>query len=131
VGDAVDHTEAEHAALARLASGVTLARGRPGAAVVHARRVTEELRSSAFWLNAITGIRLTLLVSALALPISLINWEPNLVGLIISVSLNFTFSLGAVQLALLERSALFRMPRGRYPYPIGRAAGAQRSGWDA
>jgi O-antigen/teichoic acid export membrane protein len=162
VSDAVDSTEAEHPALARLARGVTLSQGARfggfwmaaaslgtqafqflvsivmarlllpsqfgetalvyamaafaqiftdlglSAAVVHARRVTEELLSSAFWLNAITGVGLTLVVSALAVPLSVIYGEPNLVGLIILVSLNFTFSLGAVQLALLERSFNFR-----------------------
>lgn len=78
------------------------------AAVVHANRVTEDLLSSAFWLNAISGVALTLVVSALAVPISLIYGEPDLVGLLILVSLNFTFSLGAVQLALLERSFNFQ-----------------------
>jgi O-antigen/teichoic acid export membrane protein len=158
----VDNTEAEHPALARLASGVTLAQGARaggfwlagaslgtqvfqfvvsivmarlllpsqfgemalvyaiaafaqiftdlglGAAVVHAKRVSEELLSSAFWLNAVTGLGLTLLLSALAVPISLVYGNSNLVGLIIVTSLNFTFSLGVVQLAMLERSFNFR-----------------------
>jgi len=79
-----------------------------GAAVVHAPRVTEELLSSAFWLNALTGVALTLFISALAVPLSLVYGQPQLVGLIIVVSLNFALSCGVVQLALLERSFNFR-----------------------
>ena len=74
------------------------------AAVVHARRVTEDLLSSAFWLSTLTGFALTAATCALAVPLAAIYGEPNLVGLLIVVSLNFTLSCGAVQLALLERS---------------------------
>jgi PST family polysaccharide transporter len=77
------------------------------AAVVHARHVTEELLSSAFWLNALTGLGLTILVSALAFPLSAVYGQPQLVGLLIVVSLSFTLSCGAAQLALLERSFNF------------------------
>ena len=80
-----------------------------GAAVVHAKRVTEDLLSSAFWLNALTGIGLTLLLCALSVPLSMIYGQPRLVGLMIVVSLNFTLSFGTVPLALLERS--FNFPR--------------------
>lgn len=78
------------------------------AAVVHARRVTEDLLSSAFWLSTLTGFALTAATCALAVPLAAIYGEPNLVGLLIVVSLNFTLSCGAVQLALLERSLNFR-----------------------
>ena len=78
------------------------------AAVVHANRITESLLSSAFWLNALTGAFLTLLVSLLAYPISLIYGQSELVPLLVLVSLNFTFSCGAVHLALLERTFNFR-----------------------
>jgi PST family polysaccharide transporter len=80
-----------------------------GAAVVHAKRVTEDLLSSAFWLNALSGVGLTLLLCALSVPLSLIYGEPRLIGLMIVVSLNFTLSFGTVPLALLERS--FHFPR--------------------
>jgi O-antigen/teichoic acid export membrane protein len=78
------------------------------AAIVHARRVTEDLLCSAFWLNAGTGLGLTLLFSALAVPISMIYGEPRLVSLLILASLNFTLACGGVQIALLERSFNFR-----------------------
>jgi O-antigen/teichoic acid export membrane protein len=78
------------------------------AAIVHARRVTEDLLCSAFWLNTGTGLGLTLLFSALAVPISMIYGEPRLVGLLILASLNFTLACGGVQIALLERSFNFR-----------------------
>jgi PST family polysaccharide transporter len=78
------------------------------AAVVHARRVTDELLSSAFWLNGLTGLGLTVLTCALAVPLASIYGEPSLVGLLILASLNFTFSCGAVPLALLERTLNFR-----------------------
>jgi O-antigen/teichoic acid export membrane protein len=78
------------------------------AAIVHARRVTEDLLCSAFWLNTVTGLGLTLLFSALSVPISHIYGEPRLVGLLILASLNFTLACGGVQIALLERSFNFR-----------------------
>jgi O-antigen/teichoic acid export membrane protein len=79
-----------------------------GAAVVHAKHVTEDLLSSAFWLNTLTGAGLTLLISALAVPVSLIYGQPGLIGLMVLVSLNFTLSCGGVHLALLERTFHFR-----------------------
>ena len=79
-----------------------------GAAVVQAKRVTEDLLATAFWLNTLTGVVLTLALCALAVPLSMIYSQPRLVGLMIVASLNFTFSVGTVQLALLERSFKFR-----------------------
>ena len=78
------------------------------AAVVHVRRVTEEVLSTAFWLNVLTGVFLTLLIAALAYPISVIYGQPQLVPLMALVSLNFTLSFGSVHLALLERTFHFR-----------------------
>lgn len=78
------------------------------ASVVHAKHVNEDLLSSAFWLSALSGSALTILTCALAVPLAAIYGQPQLVGLLIVVSLNFTFSEGAVHLALLERSLNFR-----------------------
>jgi O-antigen/teichoic acid export membrane protein len=78
------------------------------AAIVHAKRVTEELLCSAFWLNTITGVSLTLGFSAAAVPVSHIFGQPQLASLLIIASLNFTLACGAVHLALLERSFNFR-----------------------
>jgi O-antigen/teichoic acid export membrane protein len=79
-----------------------------GAAVVHARHVTEELLATAFWLNAVTGLALTFLVAGLALPIANLYSQPQLTGLLVLASFNFVLSLGTVQLALLERTFNFR-----------------------
>ena len=78
------------------------------AAIVHAPRVTEELLSSAFWLSALTGLGLTIATCVLAFPVAAIYGKPELLGLLIVASLNFTFSCGGVHLALLERSLNFR-----------------------
>ena len=78
------------------------------AAVVHADRVTEELLSSAFWLSALTGFALTIATCALAFPLAALYGQPELIGLLIVVSFNFTLSCGAAHLALLERSLNFR-----------------------
>jgi O-antigen/teichoic acid export membrane protein len=79
-----------------------------GAAVVQARRVTENLITTAFWLNALTGLFLTLLVAGLARPLAEIYHEPQLEGLLIVSSLDFVLTVGTVQLALLERTFHFR-----------------------
>lgn len=39
-------------------------------AVIHARRVTEQLLSAVFWINAVAGVVLTGIVAALAVPLS-------------------------------------------------------------
>lgn len=79
-----------------------------GAAVIHARQVTERLLSTALALNVATGAALTALVAALALPLSRLFGQPDLAGLLLVASLNFTLSCGVVQTALLERTFNFR-----------------------
>lgn len=83
-----------------------------GAAVIHARRVTERLLSTAFALNVASGAALTGLVAALALPLAQLFGEPQLAGLLMVASLNFTLSCGVVQTALLERTFNFRRLAG-------------------
>jgi PST family polysaccharide transporter len=78
------------------------------AAIVHANRLTEDLLCSAFWLNMVTGVCLTLLFAGLSVPLSHIYGEPQLVPLLIVASLNFMLACGGVQIALLERSFNFR-----------------------
>ena len=78
------------------------------ASVVQTSRLTEEVLASAFWLNALTGLALTALFSALAIPLADIYGHPDIRGLMILASLNFTLSCGSVHLALLERSFRFR-----------------------
>ena len=78
------------------------------AAVVHAKQATEEVLSTAFWLSALSGVALTIIVSAAGFPIAALYGHPALAGLFIVVSLNFALSLGAIHLALLERTFNFR-----------------------
>lgn len=79
-----------------------------GAAIVHAKVVTEELLSSAFWLNGLSGVVLTLAVSGLSFPLSHLYGQPNLVPLMIIASAQFTVNIAIVPTALLERTFRFR-----------------------
>lgn len=77
-------------------------------AIVHTRRATEEILATAFWLNFGTGVALTLLLSALAYPLSLLYGQPSLLPLMVLASANFTLSASVVQTALLERTFNYR-----------------------
>lgn|GEM_PF-277648 len=77
------------------------------AAVIHVPVPSRRLLSTAFWLNLSTGVGLTVLVSALALPLAAIYGRHGLVPLIVVASLSFTLSCGVVQVALLERTQNF------------------------
>jgi O-antigen/teichoic acid export membrane protein len=79
-----------------------------GSAVVHARRVTEQLLSTVLWLNAATGVLLTLALSGLAFPLASVFDEPLLIPLFAVASLNFTLSLNVVHTSLLERTLRFK-----------------------
>ena len=79
-----------------------------GSAVIHTRRVTEPILSTAFWLNAGTGVVLTALLTAVSVPLARIFDEPLLVPLLAVASLNFTLSLHIVHTALLERTLRFK-----------------------
>lgn len=79
-----------------------------GSAIIHARRVTERLLSTAFWLNAVSGVVLTGLVAALSLPLAQLFRVPTLVPLLCLASLTFTFNLSIVQTSLLERTLRFK-----------------------
>ena len=78
------------------------------AAVVHTRFVTEKLLSTAFWLNAVSGLALTLIISACAPLIAALYDEPALVWLVVVSSLSFTLSMGAVHAGLLQRTMRFK-----------------------
>ena len=77
-------------------------------AVIHARRVTERLLSTAFWANAAAGVLLGLLTAALAVPLAALFRIPDLVPLLLVASLVFPVNLGIVHLALLERTLRFK-----------------------
>jgi O-antigen/teichoic acid export membrane protein len=91
------------AAFAQLFTDLGLA-----AAVVHARRVTESLLSTTFWLNLLTGIVLCALISALSVPISHLYGHGNIAPLLVLASTQFILNSGAVQLAVLERTFHFK-----------------------
>lgn len=80
-----------------------------GSAVIHARRVTEELLSTAFWINAAAGVVITGILAALALPLSHLFKNPTLVPLLLLASVLFTINLGIVHQALLERTMRFKL----------------------
>lgn len=79
-----------------------------GSAVIHARRVTEKLLSTVFWVNAVTGVLITGLVAALSVPLAHLFGVPLLAPLLLVSSLNFTLSLSVVQTSLLERTLRFK-----------------------
>jgi O-antigen/teichoic acid export membrane protein len=79
-----------------------------GSAVIHTRRVTEKILSTAFWVNAVTGVLLTGLVATLSVPVARLFDIPLLTPLLLIASLNFTLSLNVVHTALLERTLRFK-----------------------
>ena len=78
------------------------------AAIVHARTVTAELLTTAFWLNIGAAAALALIVAVLAYPVSRLYGHPSLFPLLLLASLNFAVTRGAVQTALLERTFNFK-----------------------
>ena len=91
-----------------LAFGGLLANLGLSSAIIHARRVTEELLSTVFWINAVAGVVLTGIVAALAMPLSHLFRNPRLAPLLVLAGLIFTINLGIVHNALLERTLRFK-----------------------
>ena len=79
-----------------------------GSAVIHIEHLTERLLATAFWLNLLSGLGLTLLVCAVSFPVAAVLDEPLLVPLICLASLTFIIQVAVVHNALLERALLFR-----------------------
>ncbi|MDT7571916.1 MAG: polysaccharide transporter, family [Actinomycetota bacterium] len=79
-----------------------------GSGLIHARRVTERLLATAFWLNALTGVGLCVIVGTLSFPLARFYDEPQLVPLVWLSSLTFALNLALVQTSLLERTFRFR-----------------------
>ncbi len=77
-------------------------------AVIHARRVTEKLLSTAFWVNAVAGVALAVLLASLSVPLSELFRIPSLVPLLSLASLLFVVNLSVVHTALLERTLRFK-----------------------
>jgi O-antigen/teichoic acid export membrane protein len=79
-----------------------------GSTVIHARRVTEPLLSTAFWINFVMGLALTGIVAGLSIPLSHLFGIPQLVPLLCLASLLFTVNVSVVQVSLLERTLRFK-----------------------
>lgn len=80
-----------------------------GPAVVHARQLTEELLSAAFWLNALAGVVLALIMLVAAPALAALFHEPAITRIAPLLGLTFALSLSVVQIALLEREYRFRL----------------------
>lgn len=78
------------------------------AAVVQRYGVDDDFLSSAFWLNAATGVMCGLLMVAAAYPISLLYGSHSLLLIAALSALQLPLSFGVVQLSLLERQLKFR-----------------------
>lgn len=91
-------------ALAVVLSDVAL-----GAALVRRPELTEDDRSTAFWVTVAVGIGLTLCGVAVSGPLADFYGEPEVQPLFVAVSIGFVVTaLGATQAALLMRAMDFR-----------------------
>ncbi|SDQ68024.1 lipopolysaccharide biosynthesis protein [Quadrisphaera sp. DSM 44207] len=79
-----------------------------GTTIIHSRRVTEKMLSTAFWINGVVGVVLTGVVAALSVPLSRFYDIPQLVPLLCLASLLFTINISLVPNSLLERTLRFK-----------------------
>ena len=77
-------------------------------ALVHLRDPSQEDYSTVFWVNALGGVLLALIVWVSAPAIAEFYGQPELVTLAPLIALTFTFSLGVVHASLLQREFRFR-----------------------
>ena len=97
-----------------------------GAALIQRRELTEDDRSTAFWLSVGAGLLLTIIGIAVAGPLASFYGEPEVRPLFQALSLSFLVTaLGTTQAALLTRSMSFRSLELRMMIAtvIGAAAG--------
>jgi PST family polysaccharide transporter len=83
-----------------------------GPAVVQKARLSERDKSTAFWVNAIAGVLLTVLLGLCGPLLAGLFDEPELRTLTWLVALNFSLSLGVVHSAMLEREFRFGVVAG-------------------
>jgi len=83
-----------------------------GPALVQKARLTERDKSTAFWVNAISGVLLTVLLGLCGPLLARLFDEPELWTLTWIVALNFSLSLGVVHSAMLEREFRFGVVAG-------------------
>ena len=80
-----------------------------GTALIRERELTDDMASTAFWLNCGTGIFGTLLVIALAWPASFFFHQPQVATILRFLSVSFLVgALGVVPTAVLSRAMDFR-----------------------
>lgn len=79
-----------------------------GPAVVAQQRVTSQYLSTAFWLNAASGVVLLGCVALVAFPLASWLGYPDLVWVIPVTGLSLALSVSAVSIAILERQFRFR-----------------------
>ncbi len=77
-------------------------------ALVQARRVTQRLLRTAFWLNAVVGAVVTAVVVAVAPLVALAYDEPRITPLLQLTALGFVLNVVPVPTALLQRTLRFR-----------------------
>jgi O-antigen/teichoic acid export membrane protein len=95
-----------------------------GAALVQRETLTEEYRSTAFWLTVSMGVGLAILGVLLAGPIAALYGEPEVEPLFQVISITFVLAtLGATQNALLVRDMQFRSLEVRTVLASGLAGG--------
>lgn len=90
--------------------------------LVQTPRITDRDASTAFWINGLAGVVLTLLVLGLSSPLASLFGHPALAPLLRIASIAFTLSMTAVPNALLER-------RLQFSKIAGIDLGAQTSGF--
>jgi O-antigen/teichoic acid export membrane protein len=78
------------------------------AAVVQRAKLDDSLLATAFWLNALSGLLLTLLVAALAQPLATFFGQPEVAPLLVLGGLTFTVSTAAVHIGLMQRAMRFK-----------------------
>ena len=80
-----------------------------GSALIREQELTDDMASTAFWLNCGTGVVITLLVIALAWPASLFFRQPQVATILRFLSVSFFFgAMGVVPTAVLSRAMDFR-----------------------
>jgi O-antigen/teichoic acid export membrane protein len=76
--------------------------------IIHIDHLSERVLATAFWINALSGLALTVLVAGLSFPLAALFDEPLLVPLICLASIDFVIQVAVVHNALLERTLHFR-----------------------
>jgi O-antigen/teichoic acid export membrane protein len=78
-----------------------------GAALVQSPRMTERDAATAFAINALSGVAMTLVVVVLRHPLASLLGQPRVANLLALASLSFTLALNVVPFAILERQLRF------------------------